>query len=101
MAMLFQFVGPAFLSVTTQWDSVSNEKTIDIQHSSIVFPVLLKDKDETENNETTSHPAFAVLIDLSSHGVNLAAAYAGQHSRAFEKPGEVHPLFQIFCAFLI
>jgi|GEM_PF-1862044 hypothetical protein len=101
LVMLFQFVGPSFLPITTQREAVSKETTIGIQHTSIVVPVLLKDKDETENTETTSHPVLALLIDLSSHVINLSAAHDNKHS-IHEKQGITHPpRFRVFCTLLI
>ena len=48
--MLFQFICPAFLPIVTQRDAVSKETSVSQQHTSIVIPLLLKEKDEKENN---------------------------------------------------
>ncbi|MGC3948038.1 MAG: hypothetical protein QM762_26610 [Chryseolinea sp.] len=100
--MLFQFVAPTFLPITTQRETISRETIIGIQHNSIIFPLLLKEKDEKESGETSSQPDLTVLIDLSSHVVNLTAAHDIKHSEVYEEHGIAHPpLFQMFCTFQI
>lgn len=102
LVMLFQFVGPAFLSVATQRESVSKETTIGIEHSSIVVPLLLKEKDEKESTQASSNSQLALLIDLSSHVLNLTAAHDNKHAKVYEEHGIAHPpLFKVFCTFLI
>jgi hypothetical protein len=102
LVMLFQFVCPAFLPIVTQQDTVSKDMTIRVQHTSIVVPLLLKEKDEKENAESASESDVAPLLDLSSHSFNLTAAHDNKHAEVYEEHGIAHPpLFRMFCTFLI
>lgn len=102
LVMLFQFVCPAFLPIVTQRDAVSKETTVSVQHTSIVIPMLLKEKDEKENAEFSSDSDAAPLLDLSSHSLNLTAAHDNKHAEVYEEHGVTHPpLFRMFCTLLI
>jgi hypothetical protein len=100
--MLFQFICPAFLPIVSQRGAVSKETTVSQQHTSIVAPLLLKEKDEKENAEFTSNADPAPLLDLSSHSINLTAAHDIKHAEVYEEHGITRPpLFQLLCTFMI
>lgn len=100
--MLFQFICPAFLPIVTQRDSISKETSVSTQHTSIVVPLLLKEKDEKENAEFTSDSDAAPLLDLSSHGSNLTAAHDNKHAAVYEEHGIARPpLIRMLCTLLI
>ena len=100
--MLFQFICPAFLPIVTQRDAVSKETSVSQQHTSIVIPLLLKEKDEKENAEFTSNSDPAPLLDLSSHSINLTAAHDIKHAEVYEEHGLTRPpLFQMLCTLVI
>jgi hypothetical protein len=102
MVMLFQFVCPAFLSIVVQEIPTSRETCFSVQHTSIIAPMLLKEKDEQEGSEVLVETKFAPLLDLSRHSSNLTASHKNKYARfhtqdALEQP----PLFTMFCSFLI
>jgi Na+-translocating ferredoxin:NAD+ oxidoreductase RnfG subunit len=102
LVMLFQFVCPAFLPIVTQRDAVSKETTISEQHTSIVVPLLLKEKDEKENAEFTSESDATPLLDLLTHSINLTAAHDHKHAAVYEEHGTTRPpLFRMLCTLVI
>jgi hypothetical protein len=73
-AMLFQFFAPSFLPVVRE---TSNFKARCYQaaHSSIVAPILLKEKDEKEHEESSSVSSSIAILDFSDHSINLTATH--------------------------
>jgi hypothetical protein len=104
LLMLFQFLAPAFMPPAVQ-DFLSDKITvIHPQHSSIVAPLFLKEKEEEEKEDgdffTVSRSA--PLLDFTSHSFNLTASHGNKYSvfpqqHGFPQP----PLFTLFCTFLI
>jgi hypothetical protein len=103
LLMLFQFFAPAFLPLVVQQVPHSKTTSIDVQHSSIVAPLLLKEKDEREHDGFASISNLAPLLDLTAHSINLSASHQ-------EKPNYFHhdlwydlapALFTRLCTFLI
>jgi hypothetical protein len=102
---LFQFFAPVFFTVSAQGVDPAQEKCdYHPAHNSIVLPVLLKEKEETElragdAGDTDSIP----LIDFSDHGFVLAELHASKFTpfvysyRYNQRP----PLFTLHSAFLI
>lgn len=102
LVLLFQFVCPAFLPIVTQQETVSKETTISKMHTSIVVPLLLKEKDEKEDTESLSDSGAAALLDFSSHGNNLTAVHDNKQSEVLQEHCLTRlPLFKIFCTLLI
>lgn len=100
--MLFQFLAPAFMPVVVQ--EIPSEDVIAYhqKHSSVVVPMLLKEKDEKEHEEFFSVSSSTQLLDLTSHSFNLAASHGTidsfiQNERWFPQPS----LLALFCTFLI
>jgi len=102
--LLFQFIAPAFPSVDAQ-DSVPDRETCvyhKLQHS-IIIPVLLKEKEETESRSDDSFTGVIPLIDFSDHSYVLAEFHTSKftpfiyHDRYDHRP----PLFTLHGSYLI
>ena len=103
LLMLFQFFAPAFFPLVVQPGSNNKTTSIHVQHSSVVAPLLLKEKDEKEHDDFATISNLAPLLDLTAHSINLTASHK-------EKPNYFHQdfwydpapaLFTRFCTFLI
>ena len=72
--MVFQFFAPSFLPVVRE---IFNAKTKCFQaaHSSIVAPILLKEKDEKEHEESSSVSNSIAILDFLDHSINLTATH--------------------------
>ena len=101
--MLFQFLAPAFLPIVLQGTSNRDKLVYHVQHSSIVAPLLLKEKDEKEHEEFFSISGLAPLLDLTVHSSNLTASHKGKYTYfSNEHRYDSGPtLFTINCSFLI
>ena len=101
--MLFQFLAPAFLPIVLQGTSNRDKLVYHAQHSSIVAPLLLKEKDEKEHEEFFSISGLAPLLDLTAHSSNLTASHKGKCTYfSNEHRYDSGPsLFTINCSFLI
>jgi ABC-type Zn2+ transport system substrate-binding protein/surface adhesin len=78
--MLFQFFAPAFLPLVVQQVPHTKTTSIHVQHSSVVAPLLLKEKDEREHDDFASISNLAPLLDLTAHSINLTASHKGKHN---------------------
>ena len=102
LVMLFQFICPAFLPIRAQHDQVSAKVTVSVEHSALVIPWLLKEKDETEINESVSDSETAPLLDLTSHSLHLTATHGHVHGHRYEGNSVANArLFSMFCTLLI
>jgi len=102
MVMLFQFVCPAFMSIVVQQIPTSKEITFSVQHTSIVAPMLLKEKDEQENEEFLVISNSAPLLDFTSHTINLIASHDNKSAAITEVHSTIQPLpFTMFCTLQI
>lgn len=100
--MVFQFLAPAFMPVVVQ--EMPSDKVIAFhaQHSSVIAPMLLKEKDEKEHEEFFTITSSTPLLDLTSHSFNLAASHASKQLIVQDDSGlPQEPLFALFCTFLI
>lgn len=105
IALLFQFVSPAFFAVITQGADIreNDRATIHTPHSSIVIPQLLKEKDETEKNDDDFTINLVALIDFTHHSFVLTKSHESKftpfvfHDRIDHHP----PLFTLHRTFLI
>jgi hypothetical protein len=100
--LLFQFFAPAFLNTSNHRNQT--EITVHNSYEGIHFPVLLKEKDETESREDRHHVfSLPVLIDLSY--VSLALTLT--HELKFQSDSHdvrfnyYPPLHKLHCTFLI
>ena len=78
VALLFQFVSPVFLSVVTKGNNLCEEShgvTIHPQHSSIIAPQLLKEKDETESKLEELTINLVTLIDFTNQSSALTESH--------------------------
>lgn len=102
LMMLFQFSAPAFLLISSQRASVSNDTTISEQHSSLIIPTILKGNDEEEGVEKSTDSDLTMVMDLSNHVTNLTAAHDLRLSELYAQHGIDHPpVFEFFCRLLI
>ena len=103
LLMLFQFFAPAFFPLVVQPGSNNKTTSIHVQHSSIVAPLLLKEKDEKEHDGFATISNLAPLLDLTAHSINLTASHTGKpnyfHQDFLYDPAPA--LFTRFCTFLI
>lgn len=108
LALLFQFLSPAFFTVVTQSSGVIDDHhglVLHAHHSSIVVPLLLKEKDETEEYkaEVIDLVDFSPLIDFSDHSFVLTQLHESKFDPlAFSNRIDRHPpLFTLHRAFII
>ncbi len=103
LLMLFQFFAPCFFSVVAHEAPNTRDTNYDIQHSSIVAPLLLKEKDEKELDKTSFTSNQTPLLDLTIHGSNLEATHSCNSSYVSSDVFyDSHPaLFTSYCTFLI
>jgi hypothetical protein len=100
--MLFNFLSPAFMPVVVQGIPTEKATAFHAQHSSIVAPMFLKEKDEKEDGEffTLTEPAF--ILDFSSHSFNLTVSHSNKDSKfAEEIEFSPPPRSALFCTLLI
>lgn len=100
--MLFQFLSPAFVPLVVQEIPTDKAIAYSVQHSSIVVPMLLKEKDEKEDGEFFSVSNSTPLLDLTSHSFNLTASHESKYSISSDKHKFPQPpLSTLYCTFLI
>ena len=103
LLMLFQIFAPSFFPLIVQQTSHKDEVNVHVQHSSIVAPLLLKEKDEKSHEEHLNVSNLAAILDLTVHSINLTAThtrkqnYFHQDLRYNLQPS----LFARLCSFLI
>lgn len=73
--MLFQFIAPAFINVVSQdGESQKGISTYHAESNTIVFPLFLKEKEETEEESSRfddAHFDVVPLIDFTDHSFVL------------------------------
>ncbi|HMG88699.1 MAG TPA: hypothetical protein VK589_01530 [Chryseolinea sp.] len=100
--LLFQFVSPAFIPLVVQGISTPKETAFHAQHSSIVAPTLLKEKDEKEDSKISTITEPAQILDFSSHSFNLTVSHSNKYSKSAEEFAFTQPpRFALFCTLLI
>ena len=102
--LLFQFMAPAFTLVNTQGIGPNREACIWRQKChSLIIPVLLKEKEETESRGDDSFADCAPLIDFSAHTCVLAAFHTARSTPFIHHHPYDHrpPLFTLHRSFLI
>jgi len=102
--LVFQFFSPAFLPVAAALGSDNEQKpvTIHTEHSSIVLPLILKEKDENEHEEAITTFALTPLIDFTDHSLALTESHELKYNPALgQHYNHQPPLFSLFCAFII
>lgn len=106
LALIFQVVSPVFFSVVTQAASFNKETyeiTAGIHHTSIIAPLLLKEKDESETKIESVDMNFVTLIDFTDHTSALIDLHETKiipfvfHDRIDHQP----PLFTLNSVFII
>ena len=103
LLMLFQFFAPSFFPSIVQQTSLKQDTNLHVQHSSVVAPLLLKEKDEKSHEEHLAVSNLAAILDFTVHSLNLTASHK-------EKPNYFHQdlrydlqpaIFNRLCTFLI
>jgi hypothetical protein len=104
--LVFQFISPAFLPVAQGFDSEQDKKPLCLktEHSSILLPLLLKEKEENEHEESViSFSLNQLIIDFTDHSLALTELHASKYEpihfgiRYDHQP----PLFTLNCTFII
>lgn len=102
VVMLFQFLSPAFIPLVVQEIPTERATAYHAQHSSIVAPTFLKEKDEKEDSELFTLHGSAAILDLTSHSFNLVASHNNKYSKFAEDKSIIQPpRFALFCTLLI
>ena len=101
--MLFQFLSPAFIPLIVQQIPTEKATAFHAQHSSIIAPTFLKEKDEKEDGDLDTPNEPAAILDFTSHSFNLAVCHSNKYSKFAE---EEHvfiqpPRFALLCILLI
>ncbi len=102
VVMLFQFLSPAFIPLIVQEIPTEKATAYHAQHSSIIAPTFLKEKDEKEDSDLSAPNEPAAILDFISHGLNLAVSHSNKYSK-FEE-GYVFiqpPRLDLLCILLI
>ena len=107
LALLFQFICPVFLTTTVQGSPSSEHQqdadNIHVHHNSIILPLLLKEKDETEVETLDFSVSFVALIDFSRQSSLLSEFHKTKlipfvyHDHIDHHP----PLFTLYSVYLI
>ncbi|HEX6892393.1 MAG TPA: hypothetical protein VF141_16915 [Chryseolinea sp.] len=100
--MLFQFLSPAFIPLVVQEIPTKRATAFHAQHSSIVAPTFLKEKDEKEDSEISTITESAPILDFSSHSFNLTVSHSNKYSRSSDEVAFTPPSrLALFCSLLI
>jgi hypothetical protein len=103
--MLFQFIAPAFISVISQGADAEKETTnYHAEHSSIIIPLFLKEKEETEESRADdSHFDLIPLIDFKDHSFVLTELHETKFTPFIyrDRYDFQPPLFTLHGAFII
>ena len=100
--MLFQFLSPAFIPLVVQEIPTEKATAYHAQHSSIVAPTFLKEKDEKEDSNIFTVSGLAAILDFNSHSFNLAVSHNNKYSKFAEASAIIQPpRFALFCTLLI
>ena len=100
--MVFQFFAPTFLPVVREIPN-AKAKCYQAEHSSIVAPILLKEKDEKEHEESSSVSNPIAILDFLDHSINLTATH-GSAQVYFKNDHWYNPhpaIHSRYCIFLI
>jgi hypothetical protein len=99
--MLFQFLSPAFIPLVVQEIPTERPTAFHAQHSSIVAPMFLKEKDEKEDSEFSTINEPAAILDFATHSLNLTVAHSKFSKTANEGAFNQPQRFALFCTLLI
>lgn len=106
LALLIQFSSPVFFSVITAGTPLIDQQgkaTLHANHTSIVAPLLIKEKDESETDTFNFLVNLVALIDFTDHSSVLTERHAIKiKPLGFRDRFDLHPpLFTLFGVFLI
>jgi len=105
LLLVIQFFSPVFLTVITPGSSTveSNQPKLHAHHCSIIAPLLLKEKDESESKICDTSVEFVALIDFKDHSSVLTALHTTKFTPFIFRDQIEHrpPLFTLNRVFLI
>ena len=104
--LLVQFVAPAFFSFTAQDDFTLHEKSTNLalEHRSLLFPVLLKEKEENEYEQIIQRNLMAQpILNFSDHSLALTESHQSKYipTRYSQWQNDQPLLFTLFCTYNI
>jgi len=103
--LLFQLVSPAFLSFSTaSLESQNNRQlTLHTEQTPCIIPLLLKEKEEKEIEDSVEEFTIAQLIDFSDHRLVITELHEFKYNLLYFGQWHNHqpPLFTLFCSYII
>ena len=105
LILVIQFFSPVFITVITPGSSTveNNGPKLHAHHCSIIAPLLLKEKDETETKGGDAVVEFVALIDFKDHSSVLTELHTYKFTPFIFRDRINHrpPLFTLHSVFLI
>ena len=100
--MLFQFLSPAFIPLIVQEIHTEKATAYYPQHTSVVAPIFLKEKEEKEESDLSTPKKLAAILDFTSHSFNLSVCHSNKYSKFAEELTFIPPpRCALFCTLLI
>ena len=103
--LLFQFISPAFLPVAGQGLDAVEKRSISLhaEHSSILLPLILREKEEDDHEGSDITFVLTQLIDFSDHNLALTELHELKYNSLNYAQWYNHqpPLFALFCTYII
>ena len=104
LLLLVQLIAPGFISVSEQGidSGERHATTIDTEHNTISIIILLKEKEETENEKSSEDYFLTQLIDFSDHSSSLTRFHQEKYNLISSTWHEYQPpLFTLYCTYII
>lgn len=107
LALLIQLSSPVFFSViTTTGTPLSDHQgkaTLHANHTSIIAPQLIKEKDESESESFNFYASLVALIDFTDHSFVLTEWHSYKITPLVFRNRFNHcpPFYTLFRAFLV
>jgi hypothetical protein len=106
VSLLFQTVSPIFLTVLTDGQDQAEHFENAILHAekhSVIAPLILKEKEESETKEDDFRLEMIPLIDFSNQGIQLAAQHSNKITPLvyLDQIDTQPPLFKLNSALII
>jgi hypothetical protein len=104
--LIFQFISPAFLSVAQGYNEKQEPKPscINTEHTSIVLPILLREKEENEHDDDNCFSfSLTPIIDFKDHSLALTELHTAKYEPIHFGIQYDHqpPLFTLNCVYII
>jgi hypothetical protein len=104
LLLLSQFIAPAFLPlVMPDINGSNNLFSYHPVHTSVLIPIILKEKEENEQEDAIQSFVPTQLIDFTDHSLALTQLHQSKHNVACCGQWYDHqpPLFALHCTFII